>query len=498
MLDEDEATKQYGKTGGQIDIHCKSEQISAGGNLLSDTPETQLIDLSVLIANHRSSTGQAHHLILSLPAALSPGDSNEHLSQSTLRLFEDGKEMGPAHSHHDVISKVGGGRFSHWRHTLYFSSSDGTDPARNGKVYVALIERAVVVRHPNSRRLEKLRNFRHDQGFGFTVALPKYFPSGNTLEWPRQSSLRLFEDGVELGPRHASVEDVQHLGAGRFTHWGGDIWFSSSDGTDPTTNQREYLAVAGQPRSSAISQAIEGLSSIELEELDDDQRYNWAEVFFNALVRGERLAETRRSFFHDKELLADYERFDTRNYRSLDRKFALKELLKLVQHLDGDIAECGVFQGSSSYLLAKHSAAANRHVHLFDSFQGLSKPGQLDGAYWKAGDLSCSLEVVLENLKEFALRIHGHKGWIPDRFADVTDKRFCFMHLDVDLYQPTLDALQFFGPRMVAGGIIVCDDYGSDLCPGARRAMDEYAGEIDLPVVHLPTAQGVIFFKTDI
>ena len=67
-------------------------------------------------------------------------------------------------------------------------------------------------------------------------------------------------------------------------------------------------------------------------------------------------------------------------------------------------------------------------------------------------------------------------GWIPERFAEVRDKTFCFVHIDVDLYQPTKDSIAFFYPRMQPGGIILCDDYGFTTCPGATKAVDEYLG----------------------
>jgi hypothetical protein len=53
------------------------------------------------------------------------------------------------------------------------------------------------------------------------------------------------------------------------------------------------------------------------------------------------------------------------------------------------------------------------------------------------------------------------------------------LHVDVDLYKPTLQSLEFFWPRIAVGGVVVCDDYGFTTCPGARRAMDNFlrAGE---------------------
>ena len=69
-------------------------------------------------------------------------DSLYFPGQSTLQLYEDGKELGPAHSLHDDIRSAGGGRFSHWGNGLgngcvIFSTSDNSDPRRNGRTYVA-------------------------------------------------------------------------------------------------------------------------------------------------------------------------------------------------------------------------------------------------------------------------------------------------------------------------------------------------------------------------
>ena len=55
------------------------------------------------------------------------------------------------------------------------------------------------------------------------------------------SLVRLYEDGVQLGPSHASHDEIQRLGAGRYSHWKGRLYFSSSDGSDPRANGRRYV-----------------------------------------------------------------------------------------------------------------------------------------------------------------------------------------------------------------------------------------------------------------
>ena len=48
--------------------------------------------------------------------------------------------------------------------------------------------------------------------------------------------------------------------------------------------------------------------------------------------------------------------------------------------------------------------------------------------------------------------------------------------------------MAFFYPRLVPGGIVVCDDYGFPTCPGATSAVDEFLA--DKPEKMLSLASG--------
>ena len=98
---------------------------------------------------------------------------------------------------------------------------------------------------------------------------------------------------------------------------------------------------------------------------------------------------------------------------------------------------------------------------------------------------------TLETLKEFRL-IKLFKGWIPERFPEVANEKFRLVHIDVDLYEPTRDSLEFFYPRISTGGVMVFDDYGVTSCPGAYKAVNEFMNDKPEYVLHLPTAQGII------
>jgi O-methyltransferase len=174
------------------------------------------------------------------------------------------------------------------------------------------------------------------------------------------------------------------------------------------------------------------------------------------------------------------------------RLWALKQLIRLTSNVRGDTAECGVYKGCSSYAILEsnsHSLFPRWH-HVFDSFEGLSSPSDKDGdAYWTFGDLSIDEAVVKQNLADFN-KLSLYKGWIPSRFAEVSDRWFSFIHVDVDLYQPTLDSLAFFYDRLSDGGIFLCDDYGFDTCPGATAAVDEFLRPKPEKIIALPDGGG--------
>jgi O-methyltransferase len=195
-------------------------------------------------------------------------------------------------------------------------------------------------------------------------------------------------------------------------------------------------------------------------------------------------------WFRDETFLAQYRRLVPGNDRSADRKYFLQSLLKLVDPLPGDTAECGVYQGASSWFICDHFQGSGKAHHVFDSFEGLSEPAHLDGRYWQPGDLKTVEARARATLADFDVRFY--QGWIPERFAEVEDRQFCFVHIDVDLYGPTKASLEFFYPRMVPGGIILCDDYGFATCPGAKKAMEEFMADRPEPIIHCPTGQAFI------
>jgi O-methyltransferase len=63
-------------------------------------------------------------------------------------------------------------------------------------------------------------------------------------------------------------------------------------------------------------------------------------------------------------------------------------------------------------------------------------------------------------------------------------EKFCFVHIDVDVYQSAKETFEFAWPRMPAGAIAVFDDYGFMSCDGIPKLLAEYRGGAGKLVIH--------------
>lgn len=152
----------------------------------------------------------------------------------------------------------------------------------------------------------------------------------------------------------------------------------------------------------------------------------------------------------------------------------------------GEMIELGVFQGKTAKLI--HHYIPERPLHLFDTFAGFTERGvsaekqNTDFAISGRKFAKTSLQGVKNYIAQQNDNVQFHPGYFPDSLpAGFSDKQFAFVHLDADLYEPILEALEFFYPRMSHNGVIVVHDYNA--WPGARRAVDDFfLDKAELPV----------------
>lgn len=123
------------------------------------------------------------------------------------------------------------------------------------------------------------------------------------------------------------------------------------------------------------------------------------------------------------------------------RHYIINKLsLQFNDSLKGNVCEIGCWYGLSAYQIVHHSMNnMNKTVlfHIFDSFKGLSKIEQIDKQFSRiqnddnlSSQFKCSLGTVQKNLKEFNF-IQYHKWWVPDKFYEVKNRTFPFVHIDL-------------------------------------------------------------------
>ena len=167
--------------------------------------------------------------------------------------------------------------------------------------------------------------------------------------------------------------------------------------------------------------------------------------------------------------------------------FTLYSIARAQAALGGEMAEVGVYQGCSARIISMASNSAP--LHLFDTFAGLPEPDADEHDRMRTGHYAASLPSVQGYLADRA-NVSFYRGLFPGTAGPVADKRFSFVHLDVDLKSSTLGCLGFFYDRMLPGGIILTHDYS--YLDGVRAAFGEFLAGRPERAIELPTSQAML------
>jgi len=139
----------------------------------------------------------------------------------------------------------------------------------------------------------------------------------------------------------------------------------------------------------------------------------------------------------------------------------LRRVLK--EDIRGDLAEFGVWYATTFMPMAELARMYQRKIHAVDSFVGMGEPGDRDDGQYIKGGLSVGGSKIFRQLAApYVGTVVIHEGWVPDILQEMDCDTFSFVHLDLDHYQPMLDALRFVWPRMARGGIVCCHDWMRD------------------------------------
>jgi hypothetical protein len=173
----------------------------------------------------------------------------------------------------------------------------------------------------------------------------------------------------------------------------------------------------------------------------------------------------------------------------------------------GSFVECGVWKGGAMGMMALanlRKSETRRHLHLFDAFQEICEPEaavdgeqavrqvrQLTGrdghdkgvleavtgiydSMGGPGTLEENKRLLERDIRYPADNIFYHAGWFQNTIPADHEHigPIALLRLDGDWYASTKICLEYLYEKVVKGGIVIVDDYGT--YEGCRRAVDEY------------------------
>ena len=193
-----------------------------------------------------------------------------------------------------------------------------------------------------------------------------------------------------------------------------------------------------------------------------------------------------------------------KNFPVYARRIHLKKFLAHYQlflkivDLPGDIVELGVFRGSSlmswaNFLEIHCMGDRHRKVFGFDNFAGFkeldlndgkedSSVGKVVGGFNPSDTESRLLDAISifdnDRFIPFKPRVEVIKGDVEETIPLFVEEnpgvRISLLHFDVDLYKPTMVALDHLWDLIVPGGIILFDEYAIPPWEGESKAVDEF------------------------
>jgi O-methyltransferase len=219
-----------------------------------------------------------------------------------------------------------------------------------------------------------------------------------------------------------------------------------------------------------------------------------------------RPGRRRMRRYYDAEVRATITAVKPWTMTSYERLFGLIVAVRyLVGHaIPGDMVECGVWRGGSMQAVARTllaSDAADRDLHLFDTFAGMPPPAAIDrrlhgesaaelldhGPRRKQVRAVADLADVRSGMDRTGYppgRIHCHPGRVEDTIPAEAPERIALLRLDTDWYESTKHELEHLYGRVTPGGVVIIDDY--DYWEGSRKAVDEFIAETSARLLLVP------------
>jgi O-methyltransferase len=192
--------------------------------------------------------------------------------------------------------------------------------------------------------------------------------------------------------------------------------------------------------------------------------------------------------------------YDTKNRQqiAINLDYIRHKTLELCCHeiklknITGNIAELGVYKGD--FAIKINELFQDKKLYLFDTFSGFDyrdiEKEKVRFSDAKQDFSKTNVEYVHKRMK-YPEQCIFKKGYFPETAIDINDK-FSFVSIDADLYEPILNGLNFFYPRLEKNGYIFVHDFNNKEYKGAREAVLEFCNTNNIGFVPIPDIGGSV------
>tara|TARA_R110002111_G_scaffold39594_2_gene74555 strand:- start:122 stop:937 length:816 start_codon:yes stop_codon:yes gene_type:complete len=202
---------------------------------------------------------------------------------------------------------------------------------------------------------------------------------------------------------------------------------------------------------------------------------------------------------------------DNEEYLTLIEKPFFEKISPIIEQIaksgvEGDLVFIGIYRGGGALYLKSlfHKFGMNNTCWLFDSFDGFEKPF-FSNKKNSAIDLFTNKgkfrkQPQPKDVQQLFEKYNLHQnlkiveGFVEETLPVNEIQKIAFLHVDVDIYEPTLTSLQYLYPKLSLGGWVVIDDYAAEIF-NCKEAVETYRSNNKIDQLLIPLGNYPVGWK---
>lgn len=178
-----------------------------------------------------------------------------------------------------------------------------------------------------------------------------------------------------------------------------------------------------------------------------------------------------------KSIIKKRSKINSHSQQTKEEFSTIIDIVKQCNNLDGNFAEVGTYEGFTAEVIYNFFNKSKKFF-LCDTFNGILDISKNDtNTTLLKHSFTCEINKFIE-INSFCKEenVIIVEGYFPESATqEMNNSNYAFVHIDTDTYNSTINSLEYFYTRMIAGGIILVHDYvNNPYTDGVRKAVDNF------------------------